>query len=111
MRRVFRITNHKRLDLLMDERQVSSRRLGRAAGHADGSYISRMRRGEARARSVTKETAEAIALALGVPTDYLFVEVNASTGKPIDAERNLSVAGSTGTLKSGKSVVMETPAA
>lgn len=108
-RRVYRVINPKRLDVRMDEVGMSSSRLGRAAGHSDHSYIARMRRGEPRARSVTKATAEAIATALAVPVDYLFEEIDPSTGHPI---QEAAVAPTTGTSVStdSKTVVTAVPA-
>lgn len=82
MKKRYRV-NARRLDLVMDEKGVSANRLAKAAGHSDHSYIARMRRGEDRARSATKETAEAIATALGERLDYLFVEVDSKTGHPV----------------------------
>lgn len=82
-RRLYRLINSKRLDLLMDEKQISASRLATAAGHSDHSYIARMRRGEPRARSATKATAEALSTMLGVPLDYLFIEIDGRTGRPL----------------------------
>ncbi len=76
--------NPERIDFAMRDQKVSAEALGRAAGHGDGSYIRRMRRGERRALSATKQTAEAIAQMLGLPLDYLFTEVDGRTGKPTD---------------------------
>lgn len=84
-RRVFRVVNPKRLDLRMDEKQVSSAELARCAGYSDHSYIARMRRGEARARTVTKLAGERIASRLDMPFDYFFVEIDRSTGLVISA--------------------------
>lgn len=81
-RTVFRV-NPVKLDREMTEQKVSAEALGRASGHTDGSYIRRMRKGEKRAQSATRQTAEAISRMLGLPIDYLFTEINASTGTPV----------------------------
>jgi hypothetical protein len=80
MQRKFR-ANASRIDRVMDELSVSAEAIGRAAGHADGSYIRRMRRGDKRAQKATLKTAEAVCRMLGsLPLDYLFTEVDPRTG-------------------------------
>lgn len=79
MQRKFRAIP-SRIDHAMAESKVSAEALGRAAGHADGSYIRRMRRGEKRALSATFQTAEAVRQMLGLPLLWLFVEVDPRTG-------------------------------
>lgn len=69
-----------RIDFAMTEKGLSAEAIGRLAGHADGSYIRRMRRGEKRALKATLQTAEAVAALTGLPLDYLFVEVDPRTG-------------------------------
>lgn len=72
-----------RIDHAMIEKNLSAEAIGRAAGHADGSYIRRMRRGEKRALSATLQTAEAVAAMTGLPLDYLFQEIDPRTGRDL----------------------------
>lgn len=74
---------YERIDFAMTDQKVSADALGRAAGHSDGSYIRRMRKGEKRAQSATQQTAETVSRMLGLPLDYLFTEVDRSTGRPV----------------------------
>ena len=69
-----------RIDFAMTEKGISAEQVGRLAGHADGSYIRRMRRGEKRAMKATLQTAEALVQLTGLPLDYLFQEVDPHTG-------------------------------
>jgi len=66
------LARHARIDFNMTEKKISAEALGRAAGHGDGSYIRRMRKGEKGSLKATEKTAEAISLMLGLPLDYLF---------------------------------------
>ena len=72
-----------RIDHAMTEMRISAEMVGKLAGHSDGSYIRRMRRGEKRAQSATLATAEAFVRLTGLPLDYLFQEINPRTGKPL----------------------------
>ncbi len=81
-RRVFK-PNPARIDFAMAEQKVSAEAIGRAAGHADGSYIRRMRKGEKRAQTAELRTADATARMLGLPRDYLFTEIDPRTGRPL----------------------------
>lgn len=94
-KRVYRV-NATRLDFHMKDQDISATRLARAAGHADHSYIARMRRGERRAQSATKQTAEAISQMLGFPMDYLFTEIDPRTGRPLPMSGNSKSIGMAG---------------
>jgi transcriptional regulator with XRE-family HTH domain len=68
------VISHKRLALLAKEKGYGPVRLARHAGHENHSYMSRMLKGDPRARSVTLRTATRVADALGVPVELLFEE-------------------------------------
>lgn len=72
MARAYRLRSAAMLDARATELGVSSRSLARSAGHADHSYIARLRRGASASSSVTEATAQGIARALEVPLLGLF---------------------------------------
>lgn len=70
--RYMHVISHERLALLAREKGFGAVRLAAYARHKNHSYMSRLLRGKAGAKSVTPRTAQLIAEALGVPRELLF---------------------------------------
>jgi transcriptional regulator with XRE-family HTH domain len=75
-----RVHNLKGLRTLMVVREVSQRRLARAAGYRSHSYLGRILRGEV--DSLTPEAAVRIARFLQVSVDWLFAPSPGETADP-----------------------------
>jgi hypothetical protein len=60
------------LQLLAEQKGFGPTRLARYAGHSSHGFMSRMLRGDVKARWVTPTTAARVSEALGVPQDLLF---------------------------------------